>query len=413
MAGESLATILKALREAERSGAVAINRVHTYLTPKAADRIRMPSGAAIRTRLSEAHESGGEPYAVQKANQLKTIGFEGASLQGRITLHDIELPEVLDVLLGSKSWTASLSHMVETRFGIDLPFSAAGTDLGKVKFGPHPRGDASLAIEAKGLRRPLIFSGKFYHVAVPGPVALAWKSKFEFELFDIHRTQTAYRLTTKPGAADECCSLRIWMDFHRLLHAMASGPVRCTLRSPEFGSALRWEFRPAGAEQMPQDTEERLRVYSALSEIASETGCDFSRLSAEDVRINQSQILTARGCGLKKGEPVRISLPSVHQGKDAYDRSPRRFLYTGLLDISGHRIAFASSIILIPTDVAGEDIWVSSSLKPVAIQAIGFEEEEFADFVDGAKRKSRLDEVLLGGEPNDFYTRALGEISAF
>lgn len=415
LSDENLATILKALRKAERDGARAINEVHIHLSLKAADRLSAPSGAAIKERLGQAHRAAGaKPYAVKKAGQLQSIGYDEGRLRGSISFHDVDVPNLLDVLLGARSCTVSFSDMVERRFGIDLPYQGFPVGNGTITFGPTPLASCELSVESRALKRRLTFNGEFFHAALPGPSSLLWKSKFDFGAFAVERTHDHhFKLTAKLSAVDERLGdLAVWTNFHRMLRALSTETVKYVLRSPALPKPIRWHYPPS-KNVLPADFDARLMLFEALTDISRELECGPWQTSPKSVFEQQRSILVARGFGMVAERPIRIALPSRKEGTAEYDRTPQESLYVDVVDIGSKRVAFASQVVLAPGEVDGRDLWETSQPTPIDMRLIDTSPEAFAEFLEAAKAVSGIDNVLLGDHDAEFFVRALGPVREF
>ena len=128
--------VLKELRKHEEAGGGLLNKKEVHLYPsKLADRL-IPSHDDLVSAIQSAVGEDRHSYVLEKANQLKTRGFEAARFDLSFILPMEDDEKVTDALLGLTSEIeVSQVRGGETRFGIRLPL-------------PGLAGPASLTISA-------------------------------------------------------------------------------------------------------------------------------------------------------------------------------------------------------------------------------------------------------------------------
>lgn len=411
LADEQLATILKALRQAQADGARAVNArtIHIPLLKK--DRVVPASGAQIRQVLARAHQGAAEPYSSRKTHQLQTLGYGPDRLKAQITLHDVDLPKVLDLLLGQTSCVATLSNVTETRFGISLPVDEGDTAMGEVRATSTTERPCSLVVEGGALSSRLRFDGAFKHASLPAAKGLITRQRFDFGGFTIVSTHEPPSLTTTMTSDEHRpAPLKTWLDFHRVYLALAMDPPCFTLRSPHRKKPSEWRFPRTQGANLP-DIRARLSLFEALELISKVTDADFKEMTADDVFSRQKEILTARYVGLPGDQNVRITLPSVHRPEP--EAPSRTTLFINFLDIAGRRIVYAGLAVFVPQEGDDDTAWRTEQLNPIDIRRIDDSEDEFRDFVTACKAKTGLDEVLMPDADHGFVARALGEFEEF
>lgn len=410
MTGERLAAILKALRENERAGRRGVNEVYTYLVLKSEERIE-PTGDAIRERLALPHrEAAPGPYTVRKARELETIGYDDRPIRGVITLHDIDRHELVDVLLGRRDWKASLTSMVETRFGIDLPLKNAPLGPGSVRFTPNPQATCSLIVPGKGSARTLHFVGDHHHVVLPAPDGLVEQSRFVFPGFAIDYSGGPVSLETTL-AEDAAMSLADWRRFWRLMERLKDVGASFTLRSPRFSKPLTWRFK-ASSDRFPSDVWESSAVVEAAYDLDEDLNLGIGPLTMADLTRSAKALMMARHFGLPGRRRLRISIGSEQAGEPGYQQSAQDGVYVDFADLGGRRIGFAVTIRLVCRE--GEpDLWESTCERRIEVRQIGPSPEDFAVLTRDAKRSAKTTTLFLGDIDDGFLRSALGEIAPF
>ena len=411
LADDQLAAILKALRKAQANGACAINArtIHIPLLEK--DRVVPASGAQIRDILAHAHQRADEPYSSRKTHQLQTLGYGPDRLKAQITLHGVDLPEVLDLLLGQTSCVATLSNVTETRFGISLPIDDGETATGEVRATSTTKRPCSLVVEGGALPHRLRFDGVFSHASLPAVKGLTTRQRFDFSAFTVVSTHEPPSLTTTLTAEEHrSAPLKAWLDFHRVYLALAMDPPRFTLRSPHRKKPSEWRFPRAQGANLG-DIKARLSLFEALDLISQATDADFTTMTADEVFSKQKDILTARHVGLPGDRNVRIVLPCVHRPEP--EKSSRTTLFINLLNIAGRRIAYAGLAVFVPHESDDDTAWRTDQLTPIDVRRIDDDEDEFREFVRTCKATTGVDEVLIPDCDQGFVARALGELGEF
>lgn len=410
LADDQLATILKALRQAQADGARAVNARTIHIPLREKDRVIPASGAQIRDILARAHQGAAEPYSSRKTHQLQTLGYGPDRLQAQIMLHGVDLPEVLDLLLGQTSCIATLSNVTETRFGISLPIDYGETATGEVRATSTRKRPCNLVAEGGALPHRLRFDGVFSHASFPAAKGLITRQRFDFGGFTVVSTHEAPSLTTILTAEEHrSAPLKTWLDFHRVYLALAMDPPRFTLRSPHRQKPSEWRFPRAQGANLA-DIRARLSLFEALDLISKATDANFTAMTADEVFSRQKEILMARHVGLPGDQNVRITLPRVHRPEP--EEPSRTTLFINLLNIAGRCIVYAGLAVFVPHE--GDDTaWRTDQLTPIDMRRIDDSEEELREFVTTCKATTGVDKVLIPDGDQGFVARALGELDEF
>ncbi|CAN5392464.1 hypothetical protein BH09PSE1_BH09PSE1_02260 [soil metagenome] len=412
MTGDRLAAILKALREHERNGTRAVNAAHIYITLHERERLRQATGPAIRERLAQAHRGAApETYATVKGRELKTIGYDERPIRGVMTLYDIDQSGLFDALLGKTTWKSSISGMVETRFGVDLPLSEAPEGMGRIRFSPAPQAACDLVVTSKGGAGRLNFTGDHHHLVLPGSHGLVDRSRFYFPGFTVDQGEGPIVLNTDLSEDTEL-TLGDWRLFWRLMEALRDRQTAFTLRSPRFSEPLRWAYSSA-RERFPSDVRANVLVAEAAFDLVQELNLAVGRITMGELASQSKAVMMARHFGRGGRPKLRIAIASVHQGEPDYDRSPQDGVYADFVDLGGQRIGFATRMRLACRDDGGEDVWESTRERRLEVRRIGAREQDFAMFADEAKSLAGVTKLFLGDIDAGFLQGALGDIAEF
>jgi len=412
--GPNLASVLKSLRVNDKRRRRAANHVEVAFPLKSIERLRQSTGEAIKERLAGSIGTSASAYASAKARELRVLGYDSKPLRGEITFQNIAPLELLDVFLGHRACSAKISNVTETRFGVSIPRRELETNSAEITLKPREVLACSIVVKSESFNKPLRFTGEYFYASIPGARGIIWKAKVEAKFF---------RLTFDAGGArvdvghkhikGQRYTVQEWRDFYRLALAMTKNAFEVRIRGQGVPSLPVWDFPPDESDDMPDDTAARNWLFEALSDIADVAGCDFGLVSDSEVFEKQREIMATWGFGTTRKSNVIIALPSSKEGHEDYDRTPRRSLYVGILDLAGQRIAFGSDILLSPIVREESDRWESSATTPLALEWLTGAAEDLAAFVERLKAESGLDDVLLSEGNDDAFAAALGELTAF
>lgn len=123
LSGERLAEILRRLREESAKGTAKERINKKYITLSVTDCEAIPStGQDFAQAVKDCCASGMAAYAGAKELELRTLGFNQASLEFSFQIPGISDYEMIDVLLGiKKEIRATQVRAIEHRFGIAIP----------------------------------------------------------------------------------------------------------------------------------------------------------------------------------------------------------------------------------------------------------------------------------------------------
>lgn len=414
LTGNRLAMILKALREHQSQGARSTNETPIYVHLRADERLGEIEGPAIRDRLARAHRRAGpDGYPAMKTRELKTIGWGEERLRGVITLHDVDQGALFDVLLGKRSWKATLSDFVETRFDIALPARNAPSGLGNVRFTPAPQAQCELVVSWKGSGGRLSFNGDHHHLTLPGPKGLESRSRLCFAGFTVEYGEGRVRLqTTTSETPAPRMTLMDWRRFWRLMEAFRHQRADFVLRSPLFKTPVMWSYA-AAPDEIASDVGQTLMAVKAAGDLDEDLDLRLGAIRMEEIAPWAKGIVMARHFGMPGKPHFTFTISSRCSGDAGHDRSPQDGVYIDFIDLGEHRVAFAIRLRMVCKPEDDEDVWASSRAHRVDVRRIDRSEEAFAAFTEEAKTLAGLDKIFLGDIDEDFLRRALGDISEF
>ncbi|WP_141653075.1 hypothetical protein [Phenylobacterium immobile] len=405
--GPELASVLAALRKAQAEGQPPNRRLIEFqLRPE--HRLAEPTGSALHTRLLEAVSEGEAAYVAAKSVEQETLGYDEDRIRATLLVHDLTLPDTIEVLLSGKPFKGSIIDVYERRFGIDLPSDLLPAASGIMEVTPAASSTCTLRTKATKQQSSLLFRGYFFHASFPGPTDLVWRSKFDFGLFEITRTKQGLNFRARHSPAGETDKTpHEWVAYHRLIAAAQAGVVDIELRVSGSDDVVRWGI---GNRSGPdQDLELRRDLFQAALNLTEALGFAGDPIQSAWVYSAQKEILTASGFCTASGLPVRLSLESEREPDDSF---PRARLLAGFVDFGGRRVAFAAPVVLTEAEDRPKT-WSVDVEQRGSLELVGAEPSDFVRFVDEMKTLYGRDGVILHEMNEAFSREAFGECESF
>ena len=179
----NLASILKALRQAEAEGSLSIRSKTISFGIQHGIKI-VVDGAELATTLRAAIGEHPDTYMARKGDQLRNLGFEPRRHTGTFSFTAASEDEVLDVFLGLRTAQVSRFDVDEKRFGIPLPqIREANATLG-IK--PESHGMCEFVMTSSlGDRKRAIFEAEFYIASTTITPTGPWKVRLHSPLIEV------------------------------------------------------------------------------------------------------------------------------------------------------------------------------------------------------------------------------------
>lgn len=222
IAGARLASILERLRLEDKKGSGdRLNELKISFTPRKSELVAKVSGEELRRALIAAMKGDMVSYIAEKAEALKTLGYEGgAPYRGSFTVRADRIEDLLDMLLGDRPLEAFGMKAEEVRFGIALPIPAA--DAATMVLHPHPVAIANVRIRVQGDPVPLTFAAEIFSTPKVGEhQRVLLKNPFLKVQIDFDPTGVVIEYSSSAKGAQ--FSAQDWLTYWRIYEAVTSG----------------------------------------------------------------------------------------------------------------------------------------------------------------------------------------------
>ncbi|MDQ7994605.1 MAG: hypothetical protein AAGC76_01995 [Luteibacter sp.] len=160
--GKPLEAILKRLRQAQASrNPQRLSKKSVSFALVERDRLSGLEPSVLRQTFSDACPNGMDVYAVEKAKERKSLGYDDKAYAGKFSVELSNPDELMDFFFGRRrELPVEMGDILETRFGITLPHVPGGPGL--LSIDPAPRGRALVRIHADGAGDPFVATGEFF-----------------------------------------------------------------------------------------------------------------------------------------------------------------------------------------------------------------------------------------------------------
>ena len=221
---EPLGKILKRLRKEGVAGN-KINKMYISFPIKGAVCIDL-TGQSARLALEEMCGLDTQKYIAEKAKQLKTLGYETRPFQGKFSMKNMDIEDIVDVGLGLKQGVPVENfEQSEIRFGIKVLQNnyASGALISIV---PSPIAECRIIIRHASLTEPSFFNANAFLPAFPGIPKDKRKILVKSEFITIEAKKNEWSITLQPPS-EAAYTLQGWENYWRahLIFGKGDGTV--------------------------------------------------------------------------------------------------------------------------------------------------------------------------------------------
>jgi hypothetical protein len=401
MLDDNLAAILKRLRLEEAKGAKAINEINKKTITFRASRSGQapPTGEALRDALRGLCRPDPTSYMETKRQQLSSLGFDARRYEGKTTFTVGNSEELVDAFLGLRKVELTEFKTFESRFGIKLSLSDPDFARGVMHVQPNPADQCTITIREDALTPPAVFAGDIFAPAIPDLPREQFKFMVKSQLFRFLIDRQKLSVTVDEEMVNTA-SLRIeeWINFLRMLVAFAKQAGSITIQPtklPAVSLPIAFDVNNnPGPDQYVQlmDVFERAQRLLKLAG-ATEPMAKFGGIAGfAGGIIALSNLFT---------DAANISPLSFQTELSEDVALPDKLdaIYANFMPIAGVTLAYYAVAELVPEPRADKIRWRSRSISPREIVVLHKFPEGYQEFVDRAKAKERIDNVMMAQAP--------------
>lgn len=242
MQGETLARVLKRLREAHADPKSAPLNDQTITFGETSGVAVRPQGKALRALLTTESGSDFEAYVTAKSHALKSLGYEAGRYKLQATFAVANIDELVEVMLGLKQADVSDLQATDVRFGIETAVSDLKViGAAKALMSPVAVDTCKIRVKGRGLSAPAVFSGEVIMPPLSAGVptrSLRMLIKAEHFTLDLRAAGTmGFSLDIKAMMQAEL-TLAEWRQAFRLLEILSEPEVEFMVQGDSPGSPL-------------------------------------------------------------------------------------------------------------------------------------------------------------------------------
>jgi hypothetical protein len=400
MLDENLAVILKRLRREQSKGTKAIgtiNKKYIAFRPSRSGQLLPPTGEALRAALISICGSDQSVYIEKKRNQLKSLGFEGRPYEVKTTITVDGHEGLVDVFLGLKEVEIADWKSFETRFGIKLSLNEAEFAKGTMHIQPGRADQCIVTVRESPLSEPATFEADIFFPAIPNLPKEQTKFLVKAKLFKILIDQQRFKFATDEEATKTALlKLGDWLQFLKMLVIFCKGTGTITISPGRFAAgSLPIKFEntdPAKYIYLSQAFEGAQRLLRLAGAPEPMVGL------ADIVALAQDVIALDR---LFSGATDISPLTFTTEWPDG-SILPDKFdvIYANFILIAGVMLAHYSVAEMTPVRQGDNIVWKSRTIDPREIVVIQKFPADYLSFVDRAKVKANIKNVIMAQPPD-------------
>jgi len=403
---DSLATILKRLRhEHSKSGDSArLNRKYISFRPSQAGQSLPPTGGALREALEALCGPDSESYMVKKQNQLKTLGFELRPFHAKTKILIEGKEAFVEAFLGLRKVEFVEWEAFETRFGIKLPLNDLSSSKGTLHIQPGPADNCTISIRETALSPPVLFEGEVFFPAIPNLPRDELKFLIKSKLFHFLVDRKGAKFETTENIETTLLKIREWIDFFKALIVFSKGSGTLTITPKKFPPAS-MPFKGKGNFELTNLTN-LLKICESAQKLLYLAGIDpLVGLASLTRHADQIAGLDELFSGGKNLSTIRCN---VEPPADTQLPEKLTVIIAGYILLPTTALAFYGIAELAPETRTGRGLWKSKTLEPREIVVLANFPSGYKEFIDGAKAKEKIDNVLMAeaqeNSPNKLST---------
>lgn len=395
--GDNLAKILKRLRKEHAQGTTAINHMKIVFRPST-EGIRIePTGAALREAIVAQCGPNLQAYMIKKEGQLNQLGFEARRYEATMTFKVGSHEEFVHAFLGLKKIEIKDFKAFEKRFGIKLPLEESKS--GEVHIQPHPADECAILIRGKELTDTVAFQGQVFFPSIPNLAKEHLKVLIKSKFFDLLIDSNGLELSMGPDIDFRSTILEIddWILFYKMssIFSKGDGSITVTPRTIKI-SDLNFKITTDVATKLesPQYYKYFIDVYEKAKQLLAMSGASKQAFLARDVGEAAKDIIRVSKI-LSRDQ----SISSLGFDTDFHDgltlSEPVDMLYINFITIGDITIGYYAVASMTAERHPDKISWKSKSLEPRGIKVLSDFPDDYAAFVDQAKRTTNISSAFV------------------
>jgi hypothetical protein len=399
MLDENLGVILKRLRREQSKGTNAIGKINQkYIAFRSSrsGQLLPPTGEALRATLISICGTDPSSYIENKRNQLKSLGFEGRPYEVKTTILVDGHKGLVDAFLGLKEVEITDWKSFETRFGIKLSLNEAEFVKGTIHIQPGRAGQCIVTVRESPLLEPATFEADIFFPAIPNLPKEQTKFLVKAKLFHILIDRQRFKFATdEESIKTALLKLGDWLQFLKMLVIFSKGTGTITINPGRLAAAsvpIKFENTdPAKYIYLSQ-------AFDGAQRLLRLAGAPEPMVGLADIANLAHDIIALDGLfsGATDISPLRFTT-------ERPDRSilPDKVevIYANFISIAGVMLAHYSVVKVVPLRQADNIFWKSSTIDPREIVVIQNFPADYLSFVDRAKVKTNIQNVMMAEPP--------------
>jgi hypothetical protein len=401
MLDDNLAAILKRLRREHAKGPEATAKINKKYIAFRASRSgqRLPvSGDALRNALRISCGPSPNSYFEKKRNQLEHLGFELRPFLMETKLIVGGHEAFVEAFLGLRKIEVTEGKVFETRFGIKLLLNDSSFSKGTLHIQPTPADQCVIAIRESPLSPPVLFEGEIFVPAIPNLPRDQAKYLVKSRLFSFLIDHEKIRFATDQEAA-QTISLKMgeWINFFKALIIFRKGTGTITISPGRFAAGsfpLKFGHNSDPAEYVPL-----IQAFESAQKLLSLAGAIEPKVSFANIAEHADHFIGINELfsGATNVSPLTFG---VKWPAEAPLPEKLHVVLAGFIPLPDVTLVYYGIAEMRPEVKNDMVFWKSHTVEPREILALNSFPAGYEEFVDRAKAKENIDNVMMAEVPD-------------
>jgi hypothetical protein len=324
---------------------------------------------------------------------LKNLGFEPRPFYAKTKLIIAGGENFVEAFLGLHKIEVTEWKAFETRFGIKLPLHEPNFSKGTIHVQPGPVDQCVIAVRESPLSPPVLFEGEMFIPAIRNLPRDQMKFLVKSKLFLFLMDHQKVRFTTDE-AATQTASLEIkeWINFFKALVILCKGAGTITISPSRFSAtSFPLKFRD---NVDPAEYDYLARAFESAQTLLNLAGAVEPKVSLANIAERAGDII-----GLERlFSGMTNKLPLMFKVKWPEGAPlPKKVdaIFAGYIPIADVKLVYYGITEMHSEREDEMTLWKPNTIEPREIVALNNFPDDYEKFIDRAKAKENIDNVMM------------------
>jgi hypothetical protein len=321
------------------------------------------------------------------------LGFETRPHETKTKLVIENHEELVEFFLGLKTVEVTELRTFETRFGVKLPLHEPHFEKGTMRLQPGRADECLITVRENALSTPAIFKGEIFVPAIPKLLKDQIKFLVKTKLFQFLIDHRRIALSMDKEAGSSLFTIDDWINFLRMHVAFCNGIGSITITPSKLPSSSFPISKFTGNLDRTASTY-LLKAFEGAQSLFRLAGAIEPMVQFEGVATLASDIIELNKLFSGESDISPIGF-TTECPEGAILPVKSEMLFANFISIGGITLAYYRTTEMIADREADKLNWKSSSINPREIVVLQNFPSDYQEFVDRAKAKSNIENILL------------------